>query len=262
MLSLHLVLGRPLGRFPVGVASRICLANLSWAKLDTWPKQLSWISWFGEESRHSWLYELHSCAFCRQSRTVNSSHKSHLYNKLRTAINQTYRSRLVAPRKGPCNNQSDAPSSARCRGRNQTAWCGPLRRWAGCLVWCRDEWTRVRVSSWWRVPTRPCKNESAHRSRCLCSSKASSCHLKRQNFCEYLKNKHITSKNNTISYFGGGQTLYTARVVYTETLLLPGGAYINICLLQLQSTFINMYCFISHWHYSTHCRDKMSRILL
>ena len=34
--------GRPLGRFPVGAASRTCLANLSWDILDTWPNQHSW----------------------------------------------------------------------------------------------------------------------------------------------------------------------------------------------------------------------------
>jgi len=39
---LHLVLGRPLGRFPVGVTGRTCLANLSWGILDTWPNQPSW----------------------------------------------------------------------------------------------------------------------------------------------------------------------------------------------------------------------------
>jgi len=35
MESLHLVRGQPLGRFPVGVASRTCLAILSWGILDT-----------------------------------------------------------------------------------------------------------------------------------------------------------------------------------------------------------------------------------
>ena len=38
----HLVLGRPQGRFSVGVASRTCLANLSCGILGTWPNQRSW----------------------------------------------------------------------------------------------------------------------------------------------------------------------------------------------------------------------------
>jgi len=33
------VLGRPLDRFPVSLASRACLANLSWGILDTWLNQ-------------------------------------------------------------------------------------------------------------------------------------------------------------------------------------------------------------------------------
>jgi len=33
--------GRPVDRFPVGVASRNCPANRSWDILDTWPKQRS-----------------------------------------------------------------------------------------------------------------------------------------------------------------------------------------------------------------------------
>jgi len=31
MQLLHLGLGRPLGRFPVGLASKICLTSLTWA---------------------------------------------------------------------------------------------------------------------------------------------------------------------------------------------------------------------------------------
>jgi len=31
-----MILGRPLGRFPVGVASNTCLDNLSWGILVTW----------------------------------------------------------------------------------------------------------------------------------------------------------------------------------------------------------------------------------
>jgi len=37
MQSLHVVLGRPLGRFLVGLASRTCLVSLSLGILDTWP---------------------------------------------------------------------------------------------------------------------------------------------------------------------------------------------------------------------------------
>jgi len=36
MYSRHLSFGRPLGRFPVGEASRIPLADLSWDILLTW----------------------------------------------------------------------------------------------------------------------------------------------------------------------------------------------------------------------------------
>ena len=42
MQSLQLVLGRPLIRFPVGVASGACLANISWDILNTWSNQRSW----------------------------------------------------------------------------------------------------------------------------------------------------------------------------------------------------------------------------
>jgi len=42
MWSCHFVLGRPLGRFPMGLASRTCLANISWDILDTWLNQRSW----------------------------------------------------------------------------------------------------------------------------------------------------------------------------------------------------------------------------
>jgi len=41
MQLLHLVLGRPLGRFPVNLASRICFTCLSWGILDTWPNSRS-----------------------------------------------------------------------------------------------------------------------------------------------------------------------------------------------------------------------------
>ena len=40
MQSLHVVLGRPLGCFPVGVASRMCLANLSCDILAAWPNRV------------------------------------------------------------------------------------------------------------------------------------------------------------------------------------------------------------------------------
>jgi len=37
MQLLHLGLGRHLGRFPEGLASRACLTSLSLGILDTWP---------------------------------------------------------------------------------------------------------------------------------------------------------------------------------------------------------------------------------
>ena len=45
MYSLHLVLGRPIGPFPVGIASRTCLAKLSRGIFDRWPNQRSWDLW-------------------------------------------------------------------------------------------------------------------------------------------------------------------------------------------------------------------------
>ena len=42
MSSHHLVLGRPLGHFSVGFASRTCLPNLSWDIPVTWPNNRSW----------------------------------------------------------------------------------------------------------------------------------------------------------------------------------------------------------------------------
>jgi len=59
-------LGRILGRFPVGVASRYCLSNLSWYILDPWPKNTAGVSRFAEVAEHSGLYEFHSCALCRE----------------------------------------------------------------------------------------------------------------------------------------------------------------------------------------------------
>jgi len=41
MQSLHLGLGRPLGRFAVGLASKACLASLLYGVLDTWPNKRS-----------------------------------------------------------------------------------------------------------------------------------------------------------------------------------------------------------------------------
>jgi len=62
MESHHLVLGRPLCRFPVSVAIRTCLAHLSWDILATWPKtNVAGISRIGERAPHSGLYEFHSC---------------------------------------------------------------------------------------------------------------------------------------------------------------------------------------------------------
>ena len=74
-----LVLGRPLGRFleDVALASRTCLANLSWSILDTWPNRRSWISRFGEVFRHSELYEFHTLRTL--SHSMNSSKKSRLH---------------------------------------------------------------------------------------------------------------------------------------------------------------------------------------
>jgi len=37
MLLLHLGLERRLGHFPLGLASRVCLTNLSLGILNTWP---------------------------------------------------------------------------------------------------------------------------------------------------------------------------------------------------------------------------------
>jgi len=78
MYSLHLVLGWPLGRFPVGVASRICLANRSWDILDAWTNQRSWdlaIRWSGSTLTTLRISQLRSVAKCP---TVNCSQKSHL----------------------------------------------------------------------------------------------------------------------------------------------------------------------------------------
>jgi len=47
----HLVPGRPLGRFHVGVASRTSTANLSWNILFTWPKCRNWDLYL-----EKWLY--------------------------------------------------------------------------------------------------------------------------------------------------------------------------------------------------------------
>jgi len=67
MQSLHLVLGRRLGCFTVRVASRTCLANLSSDILATWRTVVAEISRFGGEiSRHSMMYEFHSCALCHE----------------------------------------------------------------------------------------------------------------------------------------------------------------------------------------------------
>ena len=72
MQSLHLVFGRPLGCFPMDVASRICLANLHWfghvSKKYSGHKgrtNVARVSRFGGEvAWYSRFYEFHSCALC------------------------------------------------------------------------------------------------------------------------------------------------------------------------------------------------------
>jgi len=61
MLSRHLVLCRPLGSFPMSVASMTCLANLWWDILVTWPDQRSWdlsIRKTGLTFRALWISQL------------------------------------------------------------------------------------------------------------------------------------------------------------------------------------------------------------
>jgi len=53
MQLLHLGLGRHLGRFPVGLASRACLTSLPLDILDTWPNNVIIFSHLGEVVRHS-----------------------------------------------------------------------------------------------------------------------------------------------------------------------------------------------------------------
>jgi len=65
MQSLYLVLGRPLDRFPVGVASRTNLVNPG--TLSTHGRtNVAGNSRFGDEARYSELYEFHSCALCHE----------------------------------------------------------------------------------------------------------------------------------------------------------------------------------------------------
>ena len=61
-----MVLGQPLGHFPLGITSRNWRASLSWYIVDTRPKQRSCDLPIRRSSRHSLLYELHSCALCRE----------------------------------------------------------------------------------------------------------------------------------------------------------------------------------------------------
>jgi len=62
MWSCQLVLGGPLGHFPVGVASRTCLANNFWDILITWPNQHCWdLSNQKSWAQYSELYKFHSC---------------------------------------------------------------------------------------------------------------------------------------------------------------------------------------------------------
>jgi len=55
-----------LGRFHVGVASRTCLATLSWDIETHGRTNAVGISWFGEETRHSGICKSHSYALCRK----------------------------------------------------------------------------------------------------------------------------------------------------------------------------------------------------
>ena len=65
LIAAHLVLDRPLDRFPAGVASTTCITNLSWGILVTWPKHHSW-DLFIQVAGHSGLDELHNCPLCRE----------------------------------------------------------------------------------------------------------------------------------------------------------------------------------------------------
>jgi len=58
--------GRLLSHFPVGVASRTCLANLSWDILDAWPNQRSWDISIQRSGSTYRIYEFNSCALCRE----------------------------------------------------------------------------------------------------------------------------------------------------------------------------------------------------
>jgi len=67
MSSLHLTFGRLLSRFPEGVASRICLANLSWTFWTHGQTNEAGVSRFAEVARLSGIYEFHSCALsCKE----------------------------------------------------------------------------------------------------------------------------------------------------------------------------------------------------
>jgi len=55
-----------MGRFPVGVASRTCLANLSRGILDRWPTNVAGVFGFVDVVRHPGLCECHSCALCSE----------------------------------------------------------------------------------------------------------------------------------------------------------------------------------------------------
>ena len=65
MQLLHL--GRPLGRFHVGLASRACLTSLSWGILDTWPNYRSCVlSIRRSGSTFRALRIWQSCEICRE----------------------------------------------------------------------------------------------------------------------------------------------------------------------------------------------------
>jgi len=53
-------------RFPVGIASRICLPNLFWGIFSQGKTSGVEISLFGEIALYSKLYEFHSCALCHE----------------------------------------------------------------------------------------------------------------------------------------------------------------------------------------------------
>jgi len=66
MLLLHLGLGRHLGRFAVGLASRTCLTSLSLAFWTRGRTNIVVFPQLGEVVRPSRLCEFYSCTLCRE----------------------------------------------------------------------------------------------------------------------------------------------------------------------------------------------------